>query len=101
MEVSGLDTKEWRMGNQERVGLKSVECQIVADEHNQIAPGLSFLSLSDRVRIENSKESASSWSELGLYLMEGLGDETTELQGEGWENAVVVEVGRQRELEDS
>ena len=34
-------------------------------------------------------------------MMEGLGDETTELQGEGWENAVVVEVGRQRELEDS
>ena len=33
--------------------------------------------------------------------MEGPEDETTELQGEGWEIAVVVEVGRQRELEDS
>ena len=32
--------------------------------------------------------------------MEGPGDETTELQGEGWEHAVVVEVGRQ-EWEDS
>ena len=33
--------------------------------------------------------------------MEGSGDETTEVQGEELENAVVVEVGRQRELEDS
>jgi hypothetical protein len=59
-----------------------------------------FLALSDRDRITNQK-SAGSWSELGLYLMEGLEDETTELQGEGWENSVVAEVGRQRELEDS
>ena len=59
-----------------------------------------FLALSDRGRITKQK-SAGSWSELGLYLMEGPGDETTELQGEGWENAVVAEVGRQRELEDS
>ena len=37
---------------------------------------------------------ANSWAELGLYLMEGPGDETTELQEEGLENAVVVELGR-------
>ena len=59
------------MGNQERVGLKSVEWELLV--------------LSDRVRMENSRKKnlLALGSELGLYLKEGLGDEATGCQVNG------------------
>ena len=69
LEVSGLDNKECRMGNQERVGLKSVEQGLLG---------------SVRQGQNTIQNSASSWSELGLYLMEGPGDKTTEFRVKEW-----------------
>ena len=41
-----------------------------------------FLALSDRVR--RFTNLASSWVELGLYLLEGPGDKTTDFQVKEW-----------------
>jgi hypothetical protein len=66
----------WMMGNQERVGLKSVEWELLV--------------LSDRVRMENSRKKnlLALGSELGLYLKEGLGDEATGCQVNGWRGKI-------------